>query len=458
MNETTTIKGLWWLPANPEKQLSGEITYGSVSGASLSLLDYFFQDATGDLFTVWGMTVSGKPITLFDCHAENLTMHLPGARVAEVSSYFGVVGGHFESREQMKFAKVTAKLSHLHEWAWTTGIAVEHKDKAWLVSKKMVPDITLGSCGELKLTLEFTGHLSPGYGDCKISEECFFTLRSEKLTVYDSFEKTIHKFQHFVALAVCQPVYALSIAARLDKPKEVFQGQEIFEEFQIIRSVSVEKTKKERLIPHDMQFCLSDLQPDPSVYVQRFFEKHELLNPVCDLYFSTIYHRDMFVNQRFLALAHAIEAYHRAFVGGKYQANEEYRNGLQRILWEAVPANISADFRASLKNKLKYLNEFSLRKRVQDICENFSAILKAFLGEPAQFASDVADQRNLLTHPDSTAENHSAEKNWKSIWIKGEQLGLLLEVCFFHELGFGEQRISTMLTRNRRTRAIQLNR
>src|ERR1043165_3408830 len=130
MNEPITIKGLWWLPAKPEKQLSGEITYGPVNGASLSLLDYFFHDATRDPFTVWGMTVRGKPITLFDCHAKNLTMHLPGARVAEVSSYFGIVGGHFESPDQMRFAKVTAKLSHLHEWAWTTGIAVEHKEKA----------------------------------------------------------------------------------------------------------------------------------------------------------------------------------------------------------------------------------------------------------------------------------------------------------------------------------------
>ena len=117
MNEDVTIKGLWWLPNQPEKQLAGEITYGPASGARLSLLDHFFQDANLEGFTVWGMTAKGKPVTLFDCYTKNLTMHLPGARVAEVSSYFGVVGGHFSAPAEMKFAKVTADLSHLHEWA-----------------------------------------------------------------------------------------------------------------------------------------------------------------------------------------------------------------------------------------------------------------------------------------------------------------------------------------------------
>jgi hypothetical protein len=458
MNDPITIKGLWWLPDQPKKQLSGEITYGPVSGAKLSLLDYFFNEATRDSFTVWGMTVRGRPITLFHCHASNLTMHLPGARVAEVSSYFGIVGGHFKSPDQMQFVKVAAKLSHLHEWAWTTGITVEHKEKAWQVSQKMLPDILLGSRGNFKMALEFTGHLSPGFGDCKLSESCSLILESQSLTAYADFEEIIHKLQHFVALAICQPVYALSITAQIDKPKQVIQGHSIFEEFEIIRKVSVTKGKKESLIPHDMQFCLADLQPNPSDHIQRFFDKYKLLNPVCDLYFSTLYNQDMYVQQRFLALAHAIEAYHRAFFGGKYQSDDDYRNGLQKILRDAIPVNINADFKASLKNKLKYLHEFSLRKRVQDICEKFNAVAKPFLGEASQFANDVADQRNRLTHPDSTAENNYSEKDWKGIWLKGEQLGLLLEICLLHELGFDEKAISKMLSRNRRTSAIQQNR
>ena len=52
-------------------------------------------------FTVFGTTVRGRPVTLFDCHTRNLTTHLPGGKSAQITSYFGVVGGHFATRSEM---------------------------------------------------------------------------------------------------------------------------------------------------------------------------------------------------------------------------------------------------------------------------------------------------------------------------------------------------------------------
>lgn len=459
MNEDVTIKGLWWLPSKPEKELSGEITYGLTTGARLSLLDHFFDVAKRDRFTVWGMTAKGKPITLFDCYTRNLTVHIFGARVAEVSSYFWVVGGHFNTPEEMKFAKVTAELSHLHEWAWTTGLSgAQTADKQWQVIQKMLPDISLGSHSDFAIALAFIGRISPGYGSWNLSEDCFFTIATQNLTPYEAFEDVIHQFQHFVALGVAQPVYVLSVTARIDKPEHVIHGQSIYEEFEIFRKLSFGGDSKGSLTPHDMQFCLGDLTPNASACLELYFEKYQLLKPVYDLYFSTLYNPDMYVNQRFLALGHAIEAYHRAFVGGKYQSNDKYRNGLLKALWNAIPQNIDADFRASLKNKLKYLHEFSLRKRIQDICGKFSTVIKPFLGESGQFAAAVADQRNMLTHPDSTAEEQPSETDWSNVWLMSEQLSLLLEVCLLHEIGFADESIAKLLIKNRRAMAIQLNR
>src|ERR1035437_10235859 len=221
MNDESKIKGLWWLPEKPEKQLVGEITYSPTNGARLSLLDHLFQDATIDRFTVWGLTVGGKPVSLFNCYTTNLTMHLPGARVAEISSCFGVVGGHFNSPNQMKFAKVTADLSYLHDWAWTSGINATLKDsgRGWQVTQEIPADIPLGSAANFKLALEFTGNLTPGFGDYRLTENCFFTAEATTMTDYESFEKVVHQFQHFLALAVSRPVYALSIKARIDTPK-----------------------------------------------------------------------------------------------------------------------------------------------------------------------------------------------------------------------------------------------
>lgn len=459
MSDDKKIKGRWWLPDTPGKQLLGEITYGHTSGAQLSLFDHFEKDSTAPPFCIWGKTIEGSLITLFNCQTTNVTSHYLGGAVSEISSFFGVVGGHVQSADELKFAKVSANLSHLHTWAARTGIKMLPRDsgKGWQVTQDMVPNVSLGNEGEFRLALEFRGHLSPAYADWRLFETCAFTVESERPVAYQRFEEIIHHFEHFVALGISRPVYALSINARGHEPLEVVHNEPKFQKFEMIREVSLSEDINKPLRPFQMQFSLEDLQPTPANFIQQFLAKTTLLEPVCDLYFSTLYNPKMYVEQRFLALAHAVEAYHRSFIGGKYQSDREYRNGLQNILWDVIPQNLDADFRASLKNKLKYLHEFSLRKRVQDICGRFAAVLKPFVGEISQFAGAIADLRNWLIHPDSGADDRSKKLDLTEIWLASEQLALVIEVCLLHEIGFSEQAVARLVPHSRRTRAIELN-
>lgn len=453
MSETTTIKGTWWLPENPDRKLIGEISYSPVDGAELDLFEHFFDQLSTDRFTVWGITVKGKPVSLFDCHTMNITMHMPGARLGKVSSNFGVVGGHYAFAEEMQFVEVTADLSHLFEWARTTGINVEpfKSDNKLHITQARLPDVYLGRHGDLSVRLEFSSKFSPGYGRCELTEYCHLRVSSGELASYEKLEEVIHRIQHFIALGVARPVYALSVKAFTQSAEEIEQ-----QPVEIIRAISVTPTGK-RLMPHELQFGLNDLQPDPSFYVQNFLDKHDQLKPVCDLYFSTIYHSDMFLRQRFLALAHAVEAYHRIFFGGQYQSTDEYANGLQKKLIAAIPDEIDRDFKASLKTKLQYLHEFSLRKRIRDICEQFADMLEPSLGNPIKFACSTSELRNRLTHADSEAGEQANPAEWKELWLKSEQLSLLLEVCLLHQLDFSEQKIRELLPRNRRPERIFLN-
>jgi hypothetical protein len=207
-----------------------------------------------------------------------------------------------------------------------------------------------------------------------------------------------------------------------------------------------------------MQFSLADIQPKAGHYFARFVEKRNRLSPVCDFYFSTMYNKQMYLHQRFLAVAHAVEAYHRAFIGGKYQADSKYEQGVEKILWQAIPGDIEPDFRASLKNKLKYLHEYSLRKRIQDICGMFGNLLTPFFGDASDFAGEVAELRNSLTHPTPTAEEAPVLKKHQVLFVKAEQLSLLLELCFLREMEFSDEAISKIASRSKRIAAIRLNR
>jgi len=229
----------------------------------------------------------------------------------------------------------------------------------------------------------------------------------------------------------------------------------IYEDFEFIRKIDLPVDAREVLMAARMPFSLSDLDPDPAAILAAYLDKHAKLDPVYDLYFSTLYSREMPTRQRFLSLAHALEAYHRAFIGGKYVTDDEYERTIKPAFLRSIPAELHSDFRVSLQNKLKYLHEFSLRKQVQDVCGRFESLLVKLCGDTKGFGNRVVDTRNRLTHPDANAP---CEMDWKELWLLSEQVALVLSVCLLHELGFAVEKIRGMLTNNRHARAIFLNR
>jgi hypothetical protein len=459
VSETTTIKGTWWLPENPDRKLVGEITYSSTGGAAIDLYDYFLEEWSTAPLTVWGITADGKAVTVFDGYTRNMTEHSSGAKVSKIASNSAVIGGHFESKGHLKFYEVSASLSHLQRWVWSTGIHItpDNSGMKWAITQERQPDISLGMVDGLELVLQFEGQLKPGFGNCELSETCFLTVKAQTATNYAVLERIIQQFQHFLALGISRPVYALSVKGRPEKWTDdvaVLAKQPVCE---VLRKLAMDGNCTKEIFPQEMQFSMSDLGDDVAGFFGRYFEKYTLLKPVCDLYFSTLYNPGMYTQQRFLALAHAIEAYHRTFVGGQYQSDDEYHEGLEKILRDAIPHDVDVDFRSSLRNKLKYLHEYSLRKRLQDICNQFASILEPHLGAASEFAGITADIRNHLTHRDPRDKSRSELPSGIDLWCRCEQLSLLLEVCLLHQIGFSDEKIKRLLPRNRRPQRIQLN-
>lgn len=449
----TNLKGEWWLPDTPEIKLKGDIDYGPTKGALLSLHGQLHTGLTP--FTVWGETVNGKIISLFDCHTKNMTLHFGGSSISVISSYFGVVCGHFKSADEMMFAKVIVQMSYLFEWANTTGINVLFDDSGngCQVIQKPVPDISLGVVGDCKLALQFLSRIEPNSGNVRLSEKCNFTVETSVLASFGLFEDIVKRFQHFVALGIGHPVYVLSTKARIDIPMEDYEGSDIYEEYEIFHKLSMAEENNRDSI-HNMQFSLDDLKPEPSIFIHRFFERYSFIGTVSSLYFSTIYYPEMMLSQRFLTLAFAIEGYHRAVVGGKYQDDDQYHDGLMKTFLESIPENLSSDYRDSLENKLTHLNDFSLRKRVKDICVKFQTILHDFLGDAAEFAGSIAVERNRLTHP-ASGEVMKTASDLKIQWLKTQQLALLLEVCILYEAGFNEEQLKSFISRSLRAQIIR---
>src|SRR6266581_2206331 len=98
-------QGFWWRPESPETKLVGTAVYGPCEGITLELVGSLTPleniARLPQRFDVWGLTVKGKPITLFRAYQANTTTHLPGYPTSRVEAVQGIIGGHYRQREDV---------------------------------------------------------------------------------------------------------------------------------------------------------------------------------------------------------------------------------------------------------------------------------------------------------------------------------------------------------------------
>ena len=462
-SEKTTIKAICWREDEPNKRLQGEIEYGPTDGADVDLYGHLYESFDDkkllERFTLHGLNFKNEPFSLFNSLICGGEMHLPGGTSCTITSVFGVVGGHYHSPQEILFKKVEVNFTGLIEWTCITGIGikVEENPRSLTVTYKIPATIDLGKIGVFSAKLQISGKAQPDFHGFEVEEECTFVLEAEQMQPYPAFEEHIYAFQQFLSLGIQHPVRALRIIGNIDRPQDTIQDTPIFKEYLILRKIPQLRWESDKLIPQFLLFNLHDLHPSPAAIFEKFVERREKLRAAIDLYFSTIYAEGSIPRVEFLTLAQSLEAYHRASMTGKYEDDQEYKDGLRNALWKAVctmPA-IDADFRAALARKLDYLNEFSLRKRLKELATKHAATLEKLIGDANSFSEIVSDLRNRLTHPPEG--NEKPDKDYRKLIRFSERMALLLEVCFLSEIGFSQDVISAIII-NRSQRAHRIHR
>jgi hypothetical protein len=101
----------------------------------------------------------------------------------------------------------------------------------------------------------------------------------------------------------------------------------------------------------------------------------------------------MYLDNQFLNVVQAVEAYHRIRCGGTDLPEDEYESKLKEIL-DATPSA----HRAWLREELRYSNELSLRKRLRELMEETGSILAPVWRNATLFIQKVVATRNYMTH------------------------------------------------------------
>ena len=437
------LSGHWWLPASPERRAAGTLTVRGNQPPELQLHEPLSDQPWDSPTTVWGLSDQAEPVTVdveFEIGRSRRWRH-PGLSVVQqhLAVRTALVGAHLDSPPR-SFRRVTVEFSGLLEWTgWR--LLEEDWDGESSVLKYTHREPLNAVAEDLTISLA-AGHGTSGDGVATRTFEVGAWFNVERLDGWDIgdwLKYAVAPLQSFVSILSDRPVGVDTLQVEMDDDE---YGRVLY------APVDVE-VPTERASSFEIPFSAESISQRFDEIVVRWLALDSQLGPALDLYLSAQNRPSAHLENRFLNLAAAAEAYHRRMTPPAPEREIEHQKRMKRVL-AVVEARRDRDW---LAWKLKYASEPSFADRLEQLAQRSELVLRPWLGDSKEFARRISDARNLLVHRDPGSPN--PEPDGRSILDMLEDLAILLLVCLYQDLGFDSDEISKALRRGRRWRLME---
>lgn len=476
MDEEFVLKGQWWLPETPENDVPGELQYRPNSGVMLELQgdlhapkdDHFHPPIPQNAPLILGITMNGREISLWNCTQVKGNVSIGeylGIPETAFRVRYAFIGIHFPDANAVKLREIAVRFTHLDNWFDQIPFAVEYpsitsglKNSADVILSYKKADDQEAIVNGYMISFAASGPETrqPSMSEFVISQKAWVRIKSTtNERGLDDFLTIMRRIQDFLTLGVGEPVYPIENECYCEANKKTLKdGKEYYPPVQIVYNRPWEIKPPIPIHPLNMMFTLRSINDRLETHMNNWFAKAEELKPVLNLYFSILYKSHLYFEFKFLGLVQAIESYHRRVYGGKYLPDEKFLTEVYPKLVQAIPPNLDAGFKQSLKKgKLCYANEFSLRKRLQELTRHLGRYLPlrylTISAERQSFVEKVCDTRNYLTHydPDLSCRAITSGKESYELF---KQLHAMLDALLLEVIGFEQKQVREMIRKNRK--------
>jgi hypothetical protein len=449
---------MWWLPAHEDEAVAGILVIESDDFPRLELIgalrpmQRLSEDFAPDI--ILGVA-GGALVTLYRCVCTGSNFQIPGQYTEKYIGHFVLRGVHVAHAEHILFDKMQHRYDALFEWAGITGIKTESQTNAQGHLTRIEATYGFPETPTFQVDRAVI-RLIPAVQTDGLRTDHFTVSESLSIEVVADTPLSLeaylvnyfHDIANFLSLGVGGPVQIEEVSAELhseNEPSQQNRPQRVEITF-LSRGRHVTKTRNR----WDMLFTLRDLGQSAERAFALWLQRANDLRPVYDLYFGTIFQEGAYLHQRFLSLAQALESYHRRAYGGTHLAADKFSSVLSDLL---AVVNLEAhainrDVRNAFSNKLKYLNEVSLRKRLKDLFRDRHELASLLIRNEGRFIDRVVNTRNYYTHYDEDAREGAVEE--RNLLSLTDQMQFLLELCLLGELGLSDEIIRQLIARHQR--------
>jgi len=444
--EEFEYSGVWWIPDNPDRKIPGRLRFNQSEGAILELDGCFTEDPKStELFNpaiVNGVSNTGKEITLHRCQERGRSVTRPFAEptyyTSKLYAYEVFVGVHFQREEDIKFNHLRVRYSHLDEWLNFSPFKFEDKEeeKVWRYKPPDRGQVSISD--ELRLQIAFELSYAWPVTVLHVIHKGVIVIIPAGETHFEKYQQMARRVQDFLSLALGETVYPLDIQGQTESAKWVRGNHTLYEDVKIFYQLP-SIPRERRLGVAEPLFKYTDIADKFEQLMQNWFGKAEQLAPVYDLYFGSVYGREMYLSQKFLCLIQALESYHRRMVNNYELPGEDHNKRIQEII-NAVPEK----HKKWLNGKLEHSNEPTLRKRLNELLDTSSVTASYFIGERKDFVEKMVATRNYHIHYDERLKRKAAKgRDLNDITFV---LRILIEMCLLKELGFDTNEVHNLIS------------
>jgi hypothetical protein len=443
------MEGLWWLPGNDRRRLSG-ILSNTDEGINLALDGQLQEYPTpaDDEVTVlgppeWveiplihGRTRDWKDVTIFNAHGVTFAGPAPGESKENYRGRLVVIGCHMQADA---FSGAIIEFDILNSWSDSPSILQDlHSDQVEQSFGKVVQvrleRTTLAEAdidgGAVRLESGVDG--SHGDGSIHLDQYSAFMVELNQPASSQSIvDSRLRPLQDLLILS-------LGRSARLDslmlKPAEGDSPRFCDAYFTAVQPAQ-EGHSSSRNSPWSysepsLLTVGSSPVPIPDL-LSRWFENWSDLREVIILLHAPHYASFMYSENRFASIFQSAEALHKKRFASQEMAKEKHKERVNLIIEAATQAGVAADILEWAGNVLRARNDKPLWRRIDELVRSTGTIGDAIYEAEPQFAKMAVNARTGVSHGGgSSAKPDSVARHWH-----GELLSWVIRACLLVDLG-----------------------
>jgi hypothetical protein len=445
LNEAFETTGEWFLPEDPARMIAGSLSY-SPKWTELHLHEPLrplrgtirVSDNDQTYSVIYGITREGEAMTLLNAQrmGQSFNFGSGGLRESErlVTSWL-IVGNHLPS--DFVYSKVRFRVPGLQVWlsrqiidqSYTQNEETEGSSLSYVVKSLPKETMIIPTIGA-SLDWGYDSYSKcDNYSSIAVTISGWVTIKPDVPQAIEWYLKQQSKITTI-----------LSLLAGTSMSPDCIQSSIGEQHHKVTMLITLREANYCTYSNfHDFFMMREGMGIEFADVLSRWFEIYPKVHLPSQLALSVLSSDKLWLHVEFLSLMQALEGFHRGLYDGLYTDNSKY-DLVKKALGDAIPSDLASDHKDALRSRIRYGNQVSLSKRLNELANIMSEPIRmALFGGKGKLPRSWIDTRNYYTHWDEELRTHVLDN--QGMYNANIRMRLFLRTLYLNLMGIPQENI-----------------